>query len=874
MRKLPTLFTTLLCCTSLALAQMDEDVSSEEFEESAPAVEEAAPEAAEEPAEEASEPEESVAEASTEAEPAAEESSDESPVEESVEPAPVEEAVAEAPAEEPAAAPVADLSKPAETVPYQPLVVNASSKLDPKTQVTNVEEGLDTLANNMESTLMGKDDLPLAVSGYMAFRLKNFHYSEPSPWVQNDLARTSVDAVLNMNIVAMPNSYMTLWTNMSFPFSLSGLYSNYLGSRPTQAPTKDQRVMYDHSTDYYSTTINEEMNFGVDIRAGVFGAYVTAGGVIWANASPLTMWERETNPRFAWQYELFEDEKTVSTYYKEKVFKPVKEGGRAFWTNRSFGGVFANFYQLPFDMKAQFLVSQPADADIGARDGLRMYGGQPGELEMSGGYDFSGSIYHGRIAKEKIADNLTLGLNYMGVIFDNDIVYQPEYLTQMKYMNTCPSETDPKVQIPCPPILNNHVISLDIKGNVTPKLYLMADVGVSMTDSVKFFRTPDAVDYKDGGTSSNNGFLADYYKSNMNTPQVGVYIKAQSKYIEGWPMTVEAIFLPKDFYSPYSLSNPSRFNSWRKDEVYLNGGSMRYSPNMAGLNFKLEPTFNRGYFDFQYGLHRQIEEGQDVIFFNYRLNGRNMWESTNSWTKHKPLFIADSGNANGAAYVARTGIYSNSEKGVKQYRQQGGLYGGTWELWESFVAYDNVEQVKKAENTGEAPSHTKWSSYMSFMGGYDIGGWFGTDRTIMMTGYAALSGISTTIAPIAYSESQKDMLLWSFYGQFEPSVAVTPTFHMVGILGLETFRSDRAYTTVAYDVSLKGSMYLNEVNTFYYKKAPINYLETALGVGFDWDFSDRVGLHVRYKWMTHSDETISVNDWHSHYISAEAKAWF
>ena len=863
MRKLPTLFTTLLCCSSLALAQMDEDVSSEEFEDAAaPAVEEAAPEAAEEPAEEASEPEESVAEA----EPAAEESSYE-------EPAPVEETVAEAPAEEEPAAPAVDRSKPAEATPYQPLVVNASSKLDPKTQVANVEEGIDTLANNMESTLMGKDDLPLAVSGYLAFRLKNFHYSEPSPWARNDLDRTCVDAVLYMYIVAMPNSYMTLWTNMSFPFALSGTYSNYLGSQPTQVPTKDQRVMYDHSTDFYSATINEEMNFGVDIRAGVFGAYVTAGGVIWANASPLTIWERETNPRFAWQYELFEDEKTVSTYYKEKVFKPVKEGGRAFWTNRSFGGVFANFYQLPFDMKAQFLVSQPADADIGTRDGLRMYGGQPGELEMSGGYDFRGSIYHGRIAKEKIADNLTLGVNYMGVIFDKDIVYEGEYLTQMKYFtNTCPDPNNSSVQVPCPPMLNNHVASIDIRGNVTPKLYLMADVGMSVTDSVKFRRTSDAADYKE--SSSITGYLPDSYESSMNTPQVGVYVKAQSKYIEGWPMTVEAVFLPKDFYSPYSLSNPSRFNSWRKDEAYLNGGSMRYTPNMAGLNFKLEPTFNRGYFDFQYGLHRQVEEGQDVIFFNYRLNGRNMWESTNSWTKHKPLFIADSGNADNAGYVARTGIYSNSEKGVKQYRQQGGLYGGTWELWESFVAYDNVDQVKKAEQTGEAPSHTKWSSYMSFMGGYDIGGWFGTDRTIMMTGYAAISGISTTIAPIAYSESQKDMLLWSFYGQFEPSVAVTPTFHMVGILGLETFRSDRAYTSVGYQAALKGSSIMNQANYFYYKKAPINYLETALGVGFDWDFADRVGLHVRYKWMTHSDETISTNDWHSHYISAEAKAWF
>lgn len=725
-------------------------------------------------------------------------------------------------------------------------------------QIDSINANLDTLSNNMESTLMGKDDLPLAVSGYLAFRLKNFHYSEESPWVQDDLARTSVDAVLNMNIVAMPNSYMTLWTNMSFPFDLSGLYSNYLGSQPTNVPTNDQHVLYDHSTDFYTTTINEEMNFGVDIRAGVFGAYVTAGGVIWANASPLTMWERETNPRFAWQYELFEDEKTVSTYYKEKVFKPVKEGGRAFWTNRSFGGVFANVYQLPFNMKAQFLVSQPADADIGTRDGLRMYGGQPGELEMSGTYDFRGSIYHGRVAKEKIADNLTLGVNYMGVMFDNEIIYEDEFRNQ--WLNNTDNG---------PLILNTHVASIDMKGNITPKLYLMADVAVSMTDSVKFFQTEDAVGYNPNNISS--GYLADANESKMNTPQVGAYIKAQAKYIEGWPITVEAIFLPKEFYSPYSLSNPSRFNSWRKDESYLNGGSMRYTPNMTGLNFKLEPTFNRGYFDLQYGLHRQVEDGQDVILFNYRLNGRNMWESSNSWTKHKPLFVADSGNARGTAYIARSGVVTGSEKGVKQYRQQGGLYGGTWEMWESFTAYENAEQIAN----GEVPSHTKWSSYLSFMGGYDIGGWFGTDRTIMMTGYAALSGLSTTIAPLAYSESQSDMLLWSFFGQFEPSVAVTPSFHMVGILGLESFRSDYAYRTsvVTSNIS-KTSSLVNRYNTLYYEKAPINYLETAIGLGFDWDFADRAGLHVRYKWMTHSDESISLNDWHSHYISAEAKAWF
>ena len=738
--------------------------------------------------------------------------------------------------------------------------LGAAWALPPQLQLDSLHASLDTLSGNMESTLLGKDDLPLAVSGYMAFRLKNFHYSEQSPWVRDDMARTSVDAILNVNVVAMPNSYITLFTNLMFPFDLSGIYTNYLAKHPTKAPGNyDERVLFDHSTDYYASTINEELNAGVDIRAGVFGAYVTAGGVIWANASPLTMWERETNPRFVWQYELFEDEKTVSTYYKEKAFKPVKEGGRAFWTNRSFGGVFANIYQLPYDLKAQFLVSQPMDADVGTRDGLRMYGGQPGELEMTGGFDLRGSVLHGRVAKEKIADNLTVGVNYLGVVFDDAIIYEPNFRSEWN-----------KSSRGTPVLLNTHVASVDVKGNITPKLFLMADLGISITDSSVYYKTP-VVDISTGDTT--DVYTSASKESKVAWPKIGLYVKAQSKYVEGWPMTAELVFFQPGFYSPYSLTNPSRFPGWRKDETYLNAGALRYSPNMAGINFKLEPSFNRGYFDFQYAQHRQIEAGQDVIAFNYRLNGRNMWESTNSWTKHKPLFVADSGNSSNPGYISRAGANKSSDDGIKMYRQRGGLYGGTWELWESFAAYDNGEQASKFE----VPMHAKWSSYISFMGGYDIGHWFGTDRNIMMTAFVALSGISTSFAPIAVSEKQSNMLTTSFYGQFEPTIAVTPTFHMVGILGLETFRSEKAYAMYRVGNGLnkqEGKGFYYEASDVYFKKAPINYKDFAIGLGFDWDFSDRVGLHFRYKFMTHSDETVPDNDWHSHYIAAETKAWF
>ena len=148
-----------------------------------------------------------------------------------------------------------------------------------------------------------------------------------------------------------------------------------------------------------------------------------------------------------------------------------------------------------------------------------------------------------------------------------------------------------------------------------------------------------------------------------------------------------------------------------------------------------------------------------------------------------------------------------------------------------------------------------------------------------MSGYASISGVSKTFSPIAYSESQSDMLLWSFYGQAEPAIAITPSFHLVGILGLETFRSEYGYVidilknNIDKPNSTKQTHY-NDVSTTFYRQAPINYLETALGIGFDWNFADRAGIHFRYKWATHSDETVPDNDWSGHYIYAETKVWF
>ena len=721
----------------------------------------------------------------------------------------------------------------------------------PEEQLERVDARMDSLAEYAASTVVGKDDRPVAISGDLTMRLKHFDYYESSDLQLNDRERTIVQSALNVGIVVSPSSYLTVFSNLYLPFDFSGYFENSNATAPNSGEFNHaQRVPFDHWTDYYGIATNENMLAGIDVRAGGFGATFQAGGVIWANSSPLTMWERETMARFASQYETFEDEKVVSTYYKEKNFHPVKEGGRAFWTNRSFGGLFLDVHTLPYNMKAQFMLSQPMDADIATRDGTRMLGGQPGELEMVGTYDFDGMVYHGRIAKEKIevaGADMTVGANYLGVTFENTAIYEPEYTFKDADKN--------------PFIVDNHVASIDIKGNLTPKFYLMLDAALSWDDSTKFKQIESEEIYAKNEK--------EFYDSENSSPAFGLYIKAQDKHWE--PITLEAVYLSPDFYSPFGMTDPSRYRTWRQDKFYVGAGTFRYGPNMVGANIKVEPQIELGRFDVQYGIHRQIEKGDDMIDFKYNLNGRAMWESSNSWTKFKTLYTADSGNGSDKARnVARVGAKSTD----KLNNREGGLRGGTWELWEGFVPYNSAEEAA----TEEAPQHVKWNVSLVLDAGYEVGHFFGIQRNIMMSVYTALSGVSTSFSPLAYSANQKDMLAWDWFVQSEPAVAITSTIHGLLILGLEKICAPNAYVIRTVDASLpvSGSAYpaAYKKGAFVYEEAPINITQTALGFGLDWDFTPRAGLHFRYKWMTNSDEFLPENDWKGHYFAVETKMWF
>jgi hypothetical protein len=149
---------------------------------------------------------------------------------------------------------------------------------------------------------------------------------------------------------------------------------------------------------------------------------------------------------------------------------------------------------------------------------------------------------------------------------------------------------------------------------------------------------------------------------------------------------------------------------------------------------------------------------------------------------------------------------------------------------------------------------------------YDIGHWVGYEKNVMMHLNTALTGISKKYAPLP-TEAISDMMLWSWFVQSEPTIALTSTFHMLGIFGFETFRAEQAYTT-------EQIVKLGAFTQLDYVKAPIDIFETAIGFGFDWDFAPRAGLHFRYRYATHNDEALPINNWKAHFVTAETKVWF
>jgi hypothetical protein len=179
------------------------------------------------------------------------------------------------------------------------------------------------------------------------------------------------------------------------------------------------------------------------------------------------------------------------------------------------------------------------------------------------------------------------------------------------------------------------------------------------------------------------------------------------------------------------------------------------------------------------------------------------------------------------------------------------------------IHIDTINYPVINSKTEFVPVHQKYSFNFDLDWAYDFGPIVGYPRDLFLSLYFALNGVSTSFRPIALNSNDKDMLLWGTYLRCEPAIALSKKFYVLGLAGFEQWTSQKTYVNTFESVSRTA-----------FKHIPIDYRDYALGVGFDWDMLARVGLHGRFKLMKHDDIQLPDNNYQTPVISTEIKMWF
>jgi len=287
---------------------------------------------------------------------------------------------------------------------------------------------------------------------------------------------------------------------------------------------------------------------------------------------------------------------------------------------------------------------------------------------------------------------------------------------------------------------------------------------------------------------------------------------------------------------------------------------------MAGLLLTASPTVGYGHFRIAYGQHFQPKAAQDLIYFPYRLNGQDLstvfQSSYNRWGNNGVDVSLPS------KYDRRLGDESFKTMDYQNPPgpEAGGLRNDYLSFFEGFVPYENAAQADSnlfhatsiTNRNNFVPKHQKWTFNLEMDGAWDIGPSIGYPHDLFLSAYGALNGVSADFRPVSFGA--QDMMLWGTYFRLEPAIALTEKFYILALAGYENWRSNMAY--------------MENPETGEAKNVPMDYRDLAAGVGFDWDFISRVGLHGRYKWMRHQDKNYSANNWENTLASAEIKMWF
>jgi len=733
---------------------------------------------------------------------------------------------------------------------------------------------IDELESHVRSTLLFGGSSPVSFAGEARLKIQeHFLYDYPA-FMEKDRTYTNAnwegnESIIRLGMVVRPNRNTVLWSKIGFQHTLPGNFTNANAAGQTPDTQGWEQVQTRHDKTDITANIHEDMSAGMAIRTSPASFWLRMGNVLWTEASPLTIWKAQ--PRnFAWDYLPFEVEQPIGRYYEYNIAKGEKSG-RAAWNKKALNGIQLESIQLPKDLYLNLLWAAYERYDNFERGFVDWsndvaYAGEVTAAKGLGIGDTYRHLFHLRLAKENIGPGLKAGVNLNWYHTSEDLFNNAILKRGFGLVGAAPMGTEF--------FKEPRNLSVDLKGDINENWSVQFDIGASLVDTnwATYYRVTDTAGYTTQGVPITRIISAkrDSATSTDISPAFFASVKHQGKI----PFRVDAAYISEEFYSPLSFVAPvDAFFPFGSNLVgagkfIARGEGSPYAKNMTGLNLSWTPNPGYGHFRVTYGQHMQISEARDLIYFPHRLNGQDEFSffqsSYNRWGNN----LVDVSMRNGK-YKRRLGdeSYKTTEFSSPMGPEAGGLRSDYLSVFEGFVPYESLQAADSnlAEVTTITtrskwvPVHKKWSFNFEVDGGYDISSLIGYSRDFLINAYVTLNGVSAEPKVLAVNE--KNMMLWGMYARLEPAISVfSPRFYILGLLGYENWRAENAYATP--ETATQSVL------------TPIDFVDFAAGVGCDWDFAERVGLHLRAKWLSHEDKNLTENNYHGRLLSAEIKMWF
>jgi len=404
-------------------------------------------------------------------------------------------------------------------------------------KIDSILQNTDKLDGLVRRSILNGGSKPVSFAGEADAKLVASSYLVEPQWMKSDKTEFKNSSVtLRMAMVAKPHRNLTLWSKLAFNNALLG-YNKQRAADVAYDSLRANDTAWavapstGDANDKRAAVLYEDMAVGAIMSAGPVTFNFKAGGVLWNEMSPLTVWK--TQPRmFGWDYLPFELEQSTAMFYDYATVKGFKEG-RAAWNKKPFHGIQLESVDLPWNLYLNTLYgyyegynkNYPWLVPTDKTNELQYTGEEPGTEALpsrtaaSKGFGFGDSyrnVWFLRAAKSEIPFGITAGLNWFQYLVDEDYPLQwfkrygyglegeDEKIAQIRavrpvkggWIGTRTVRTAYNADTALSPLVtgqyvNNYYIvpkvgSVDFRRNLPGGLRFHVDVGASYVDTVWF----------------------------------------------------------------------------------------------------------------------------------------------------------------------------------------------------------------------------------------------------------------------------------------------------------------------------------------------------------------------------------------------------